>query len=119
MEVLERHLAEGGEPVDAGIAHDDVVQGIAAAVDIARAFEIEIFQICAQRERHGALHHIIAAACTLGLAACGGGTPEPADPVTVTAHADVRFTHGLCPDCLTTLYPEFTGEAGEPGAGSS
>lgn len=25
----------------------------------------------------------------------------------VAAHADVRFTHGLCPECLKALYPEF------------
>jgi len=25
----------------------------------------------------------------------------------VSAHTDTRFTHGLCPDCLKELYPEF------------
>ena len=25
-------------------------------------------------------------------------------------HADVTFTHGLCPDCMSRLYPEYYGE---------
>ena len=25
-------------------------------------------------------------------------------------HADVRFSHGICPDCMVKLYPEFVGE---------
>ncbi len=29
--------------------------------------------------------------------------------VFVREHSDADFTHGLCPDCLATLYPEFSG----------
>ncbi len=28
------------------------------------------------------------------------------------AHADAEFTHGICPNCIKTLYPEFVGEEG-------
>lgn len=59
---------------------------------------------------------LLAAACTLGLAACGGGTPEPADPVTVTAHADVSTDRTVVPTpTLPTVWP-LTGVAtGEGG----
>jgi PAS domain S-box-containing protein len=28
----------------------------------------------------------------------------------ISEHTDVEFTHGICPDCLRKLYPEYTGE---------
>jgi len=28
----------------------------------------------------------------------------------VTAHADVQFSHSICPDCLRALYPDFADE---------
>jgi hypothetical protein len=28
----------------------------------------------------------------------------------ISAHADVRFSHGLCPECARTLYPEVFGK---------
>ena len=27
------------------------------------------------------------------------------------SHTDVEFSHGICPDCMERLYPEFPGEA--------
>jgi response regulator RpfG family c-di-GMP phosphodiesterase len=27
--------------------------------------------------------------------------------VYVREHSDAQFSHGICPDCLTTLYPEY------------
>lgn len=34
--------------------------------------------------------------------------------VYVRDHSDAEFSHSLCPDCLTKLYPEYTGA--EPSA---
>ena len=28
----------------------------------------------------------------------------------LSRHADIKFTHGLCPDCLKSLYPEYSGD---------
>lgn len=33
----------------------------------------------------------------------------------ISAHADVRFSHGLCPDCARRLYPEVFAKPGQPG----
>jgi nitrogen fixation/metabolism regulation signal transduction histidine kinase len=33
----------------------------------------------------------------------------------ISAHADVRFSHGLCPDCARRLYPEVFGKPVQPG----
>ncbi|GAB4345869.1 MAG: hypothetical protein Kow0089_22970 [Desulfobulbaceae bacterium] len=33
-------------------------------------------------------------------------------------HADIEFTHGLCPDCAKKLYPEFYREEGEHSSGN-
>lgn len=30
----------------------------------------------------------------------------------ITRHSDVKFTHGICPDCMTKLYPEVPRKAG-------
>lgn len=30
------------------------------------------------------------------------------------SHAAVEFSHGICPDCMERLYPEFPGETGAP-----
>lgn len=32
----------------------------------------------------------------------------------VTEHTDTQFSHGICPDCLQNLYPDFAGNA-KPG----
>jgi len=34
----------------------------------------------------------------------------------VTAHSEAQFSHGLCPDCMKKLYPEFIDQ--DPGEGS-
>ena len=26
----------------------------------------------------------------------------------VTRHSDATFSHGICPDCMKTLYPDYT-----------
>lgn len=45
--------------------------------------------------------------------------------VYLTKHSEATFSHGLCPDCLQRLYPEFadepeaSGERGEPDASKS
>ncbi|OGS07876.1 MAG: hypothetical protein A2270_02370 [Elusimicrobia bacterium RIFOXYA12_FULL_51_18] len=28
-------------------------------------------------------------------------------------HSDIEFTHGLCPDCMGKIYPEYIGENNE------
>ena len=28
----------------------------------------------------------------------------------LSRHADIEFTHGLCPDCLKSIYPEYSGD---------
>jgi hypothetical protein len=30
-------------------------------------------------------------------------------------HSDTQFSHGLCPDCVRQLYPEFSDEILPPG----
>jgi len=36
---------------------------------------------------------------------------EPQVEVYVRDHSEAEFSHGLCPDCLKKLYPEFTWNA--------
>ncbi len=37
-------------------------------------------------------------------------------PAYLAVHLDLQFTHGLCPDCLGTLYPEVYGRPAPPDA---
>jgi len=34
--------------------------------------------------------------------------------VYVRNHSEVEFSHGICPECIQTLYPEYRGNAGTP-----
>lgn len=34
----------------------------------------------------------------------------------VTRHSDATFSHGICPDCMKTLYPGYT-KSGSKGPG--
>ncbi len=38
--------------------------------------------------------------------------------VYVRDHSEAEFTHGLCPDCVRELYPDFVANEDEPDAGS-
>ena len=32
----------------------------------------------------------------------------------LSAHAEIQFSHGICPECLAKHYPDYTGEADAP-----
>jgi hypothetical protein len=37
----------------------------------------------------------------------------------IIEHTDAMFTHGLCPDCMKTLYPDFVRDNYYPSPGTN